>query len=43
MKKEVMLDITGTTMTGYLQVDGRRVVQETIPNPGINTLLIDIA
>jgi hypothetical protein len=39
----ILLDITGTTMTGYLQwmVDG--VVQETFPNPGINTLLIDIA
>jgi len=38
-----ILDITGTTMTGYLQwmIDG--VVQETFPNPGINTLLIDIA
>lgn len=39
----MLLDITGTTMTGYLQwmIDG--VVQDTFPNPGINTLLIDIA
>ena len=39
----ILLDITGTTMTGYLQwmIDG--VVQDTFPNPGINTLLIDIA